>query len=356
MDIVLEILYLIIVLSVLVFIHEGGHYLAARACGVRVTEFMLGLPGPSIGFTHKETRFGLTAVPLGGYAKVCGMEAGPENPHIEHALAFLYRNGTVYADDFAEEEGISVDDAVEVMYILEEWGCAEGPRKSDQHNIFRTRALRDKKRGIDCKAGVPIAFDDAHELYLQERAKTYRAQSFGKRCFILLAGIAMNLLFVILVFILVYSVIGIDYTFESGVTRHITVPPDRAIIGGFAYIGMVVQAVVQLFDPSTAANTISNSTSVVGMAVISKEYADAGLEYFLMFMAIVSASLGIMNLLPIPPLDGGRFVVEIWQKISKKVVGQRAMNRMSIVGFSLLMVLFVVMLNQDVQRFVFGNW
>ena len=44
---------------ILVFIHEGGHYLAAKAFGVRVTEFMIGLPGPSIGFTWKGTRFGI---------------------------------------------------------------------------------------------------------------------------------------------------------------------------------------------------------------------------------------------------------------------------------------------------------
>ena len=73
MDIVLMIVYATILLGFLVFIHEGGHYLAARAFGVRVTEFMLGLPGPSIGFTRGGTRFGVTAVPLGRYAKVCGM-------------------------------------------------------------------------------------------------------------------------------------------------------------------------------------------------------------------------------------------------------------------------------------------
>ena len=53
MDIVLMIIYATILLGFLVFIHEGGHYLAARAFGVRVTEFMLGLPGPSIGFTRR---------------------------------------------------------------------------------------------------------------------------------------------------------------------------------------------------------------------------------------------------------------------------------------------------------------
>ena len=67
MDIVLMILYVSILLGFLVLIHEGGHYLASRAFGVRVTEFMIGFPGPGIGFTKWGTKFGVTCVPLGGY-------------------------------------------------------------------------------------------------------------------------------------------------------------------------------------------------------------------------------------------------------------------------------------------------
>ena len=80
MDIVLMIVYATLILGFLVFIHEGGHYLAARAFGVRVTEFMLGLPGPNIGFTKWGTKFGVTPFLLGGYAKVCGMEPGEMSP------------------------------------------------------------------------------------------------------------------------------------------------------------------------------------------------------------------------------------------------------------------------------------
>lgn len=123
MNVILMVFYLAVALGALVFIHEGGHFLAARAFGVRVTEFMLGLPGPSIGFTWRGTRFGVTAVPLGGYAKVCGMEPGPENPHMERALAFISSRGTVYADDFAAEAGITTEEAVETFYALEEWDC-----------------------------------------------------------------------------------------------------------------------------------------------------------------------------------------------------------------------------------------
>ena len=86
------IVYATLILGFLVFIHEGGHYLAARAFGVRVTEFMLGLPGPNIGFTKWGTKFGVTPFLLGGYAKVCGMEPGEMSPRARAGRALPPRN------------------------------------------------------------------------------------------------------------------------------------------------------------------------------------------------------------------------------------------------------------------------
>ena len=92
------------------------------------------------------------------------------------------------------------------------------------------------------------------------------------------------------------------------------------------------------------------------MAVISKSYLDMGLIYLLYFTAMISVSLGVMNLLPIPPLDGGRFVVEIFQRIRRKEVSLKALNYLSMAGMALFICFFFIMVNQDVQRFVFGNW
>ncbi|MEG0758787.1 MAG: site-2 protease family protein, partial [Raoultibacter sp.] len=118
----------------------------------------------------------------------------------------------------------------------------------------------------------------------------------------------------------------------------------------------VVQAVAGLFNPATFGDTVSNSTSIMGIAVASKEAADAGFMNLLEFSAMISVSLGIMNLIPIPPLDGGRFVIEIFQKISKKFVSMKVLGYMSAVGMLLFVGLFLVMINQDIQRFIFGNW
>ncbi|MEG0620185.1 MAG: site-2 protease family protein [Raoultibacter sp.] len=352
MDIVLMILYITIVLSVLVFIHEGGHYLVARAFGVRVTEFMLGLPGPRIGFTWHGTKFGVTAIPLGGYAKVCGMEVGQQSPHLEQVIAYAYAHGTVLMEDVARDLGISDEQAYDALDELTEWGTLIGPARKDEFNTYRTPEVRGS-----CELGAPQPLEDAQAFFESEARQQYRFLPFWKRSLILLAGPAMNLLFAMIVFVIIYSLIGFDVQNPTtGEMQHMTVDPLRAIGAGFSYIGAVIGAVVGLFNPLTAAETVSQSTSLMGMAVLSKTAAEQGFVNFISFMAMISVSLGIMNMLPIPPLDGGRFVVEIYQKIRRKFISYKALNYLSMAGILLFVGLFIVMLNQDIQRFIFGNW
>ena len=76
MNVILMILYCTIVLGILVVIHEGGHYLASRAFGVRVTEFMLGMPVPTSASRNGARSSASRPFCWGGYARVCGMEPG----------------------------------------------------------------------------------------------------------------------------------------------------------------------------------------------------------------------------------------------------------------------------------------
>ena len=368
MDILLTILCAVVVLGFLVFIHEGGHFLAARAFGVRVTEFMLGLPGPHIGFKHGETTFGVTAILLGGYARVCGMEPGEMSPHLQAAMTSVYARGTALMEDVAQDCNISVDDAHAALEELVEWGTVTGPKKTDVYNMYRTPEVKPTKRQLRAAAkagetiqayeeGVPRPLANPGQAFSDEYRKQYRSLPFWKRSVILIAGPGVNLLFAIVAFVLIYSVIGVDYqNTVTGEVTHVTVSPLRAIEVGFIYIGMVIQAVASLFNPATAAETVSQSTSIVGIAVMSKDAFSAGFIDGLFFTAMISVSLGIMNLLPIPPLDGGRFVVEVYQRLRRKVVSMRAMNYLSWAGVALFMVFFIIMMNQDIQRFVFGNW
>lgn len=158
-----------------------------------------------------------------------------------------------------------------------------------------------------------------------------------------------------IIFVILYSVIGFDVQDTvSGEITHKNMAPLESIEYGIKYLWAVVCAVAGLFNPVTAAETVQNSTSLIGIAVISKNAAEAGICAFLEFMAMISVSLGIMNLLPIPPLDGGRFVVEIFQRITKKNVPEKALTIMSLIGIALFILLFVCVTNQDIQRFILG--
>lgn len=351
MQILETILIATLLLGFLVFIHEGGHFLVARAFRVRVTEFMIGFPGPNIGFTRKGTKFGVTAVPLGGYAKVCGMLPRPENPLFKDILGYVYDQGEVTYEQVAQAFSIEVKEAFGMLEVLVDWGSLEHPTQKRTDNTYRT-----PQRG-EFSAGTAYEVNDLEAFYKDEESQQYCSLSFWKRVCILAAGPVMNLLYAMLIFVIIYSVLGVDIqNTATGEIKHIVLNPLDSIVAGFRYIGTVVVAILGLFNPATAADTVSNSTSIIGIAVLSRDAFEAGLVNILSFSAIISVSLGLMNLLPIPPLDGGRLLIELIQKITRRPVSVRIQNYLSTAGFVLFMVFFVIMINQDIQRFIFGNW
>ncbi len=368
MDILYTVFCAAVVIGFLVFIHEGGHYLAARAFKVRVTEFMIGLPGPNVGFTRNGTKFGLTAIPLGGYARVCGMETGAMSPHLEGALASVYRRGAATMEEVAHDCGIDDEDAYEALEELVEWGSVTAPKRSDEFNTYRTPAFEPTRaqrvfarRHCACvpeavEEGSPRDVADPSALFQSEYRQQYRSLPFWKRSVIVLAGIAVNLLFAMLAFVVIYSVIGVDVANpQTGGVVHYNATPIQSIQAGFVYIGAVFEAILGLFNPATAAQTVSESTSIVGIAVMSADFFAQGFVDALFFMAAISVSLGLMTLLPIPPLDGGRFLVEVIQKVTRREVPMKVMGYVSMAGMALFLCFFVFMLNQDIQRFVLGG-
>ncbi len=361
------ILTAVVAIGAIVLMHEGGHYLASRAFGVRVTEFMLGLPGPSIGFTKGGTRFGVTAVPLGGYARVCGMDNGEVSPHSKEALRLVYECGTIAEADVSSRLQISEEDAFEALDQLAEWGSIVRPKWRDPNQIWKTPAyepstkqVREASRlhqplPVRLPQGSPRPVADIDAFHARELACQYRSLPFWKRSVILLAGIAVNLIFAILAFVVVYSIIGIDYVMpDTGEVQHLTLQPLQAIQAGIGAIVMTFQAILGLFNPQTAADVVSNSTSVIGIAVMSADFFAKGVADALFFMAVISISIGLMNLIPLPPLDGGRFAVEIVQKISRRDVPAKALGVISMAGMALFLCFFAFMLNQDIQRFILG--
>lgn len=316
---------------------------------------MLGLPGPNIGFWHNGTKFGVTCIPLGGYARVCGMSHAEIHPATKDVLASVFSRGEALIEQVALDANVSVEEAEEILFELVQWGSVIEPKSTDEYNVYRTAEVPETKTSRAYAEGEPHEFVSAEELYESEYKQQYRAQKFWKRCVILLAGIFVNLVFAILCFVVVYSIIGVDVEIDGQMT-HYTAGPLASIRAGFMYIWLTIQAILQLLNPMTTAEVVSQSTSIVGIAYLSNDYFSQGLAEGLLFMGMISASLGLMNLIPIPPLDGGHFIVEVIQKIIHRNISEKAINVVSYIGLGLLLALFVVTLNQDIQRFIFGNW
>lgn len=447
-----------LVLNVLVFVHEGGHYLAARAFGMRVTEFFIGMPCRfklSRASKKRGTEFGVTPVLIGGYTRICGMDGEP-GPHAADVLGAVSERGHATLADIAAAAGCSEDEALAELALLVEWGSLEprwpeGTRPSrkewpdefqtvdrDPDLLTRYDKGHDFAREGSTRAGEPHALPEggAKALLAQERSRTYLGKGFLPRLVALVAGPAVNIV-VGLALVAgtlsfggvqtvrdvpvvgavsegslaaacgveagdeIESVAGLDVStwtdmggalrgaiasgepFQIRVSRageELTLAVDPAsadassgLFGISAvvetyhpgpvesvslacrYVGMTANYVLQLLEPAHTQEIVSQSSSVVGISVAASEAAQRGPADLLFLMAAISLSLGFMNLLPIPPLDGGKIVIEVVQALMRRQVSVRAQNAVSYLGLALIMVLFFFVLQQDIVRIVQGG-
>jgi regulator of sigma E protease len=133
------------------------------------------------------------------------------------------------------------------------------------------------------------------------------------------------------------------------------VPLGQAFSASWRYISLTAATIAQLLQPAHAGEVIENSTSVVGISVMASEAAQEGASSLLFLAAAISLSLGFMNLLPIPPLDGGKLVLEIIAVIIRRPVPIKVQTVISYVGMALFLLLFFVLLRQDIVRFILGG-
>ena len=439
----------LITFSFLVFVHEGGHFLAARACGVRVTEFFLGMPC-RFNLHHVSrrigTKFGITPVLIGGYAAICGMDPS----HVACApavLSYVHRKGRAAVADIARDLAVSEDDALEACVLLMGWGSiapvydetkGEGPtskyypttyaampRDAVGNTLYDGRLFDRSHATLEGDAWMPPMGEKT--FFARERERTYIGKGFWKRAFMLVAGICVNILTGLLLMVAVYSVFGIQMPQDVNIIGEVEqgspaaeaglVSGDRVLsIDGTAvdswsdilntlqsaqagsevsisyehdgaqheatatldgegklgivvsydtvhlnpidscriavsYIAQTAQMVSQLLVPQHTMEVLNNSTSIVGISVMSSQAAAAGPTTFLNFMALISFSLAFMNLLPLPPLDGGKLLIEIIQAVTRREVPLKVQNGISMVVIVLFLLLFMYMLRADFLRF-----
>ncbi|MDZ4169381.1 MAG: site-2 protease family protein [Coriobacteriia bacterium] len=408
----------VVTFSLLVVIHEGGHFMAARFFGVKVHEFMVGLPGPAIRFRGKKTTYGITAIPLGGYVRIAGMEPGPEDPQLGAALASVTRHGTANAFTVATELGIDEADADRLLLTLSDWSALE--QVKDEEYTYRSTF------------DASLAQDEGM-LLDRARSVTYRALKTWQRIVLLSMGVVLNLLTAVLVFTITLSAFGFDQptgaigrvgsesaaalagikvgdqitrvgdvqttdfqslvaavaTYEPGEQATVVFVRDgdtkttsvvfgtnpetgnaqlgvspgfekvnpsvlEALALSFSYIGLTFVAIAGFFNPQTFTESVSQSSSVIGAAYITADAAKSGPLDYAFIVAVLSLSLGVINIFPLPPLDGGRIALEIIEKLRGRPLPRDLALGISVVGAVLLFALIGYLMFQDVSRLAAG--
>ncbi|HAL30171.1 MAG TPA: hypothetical protein DCP20_05590 [Coriobacteriia bacterium] len=406
-----NVLWGVITFSILVVMHEGGHFLAARAFGVKVHEFMLGLPGPALRYRTDAMDWGVTAIPLGGYVRIAGMEPGAEDPLVGETLVAVRDNGTSEPHALARELGVDEERAQALLLTVEDWKAVS----------------RDDAGRLSLTVDGDVTAMSAAELADAARAVTYRGQTTPRRIAILSAGVLTNLVAAILTFTVFLTIWGyydvttrvdtvetgtpaaaagvrdgdtlvaldgepIEQWTEFQALMGMTEPGDSVVLTmdrngaemdfrleladreghGYAGIGptpvkvepnvfqslgksveltvMTFKTVLGLFDPSRFSATVAQFTSVVGVSVRAAEAAKAGPIDYAYLIAALSLSLGIVNILPLPPLDGGKIVLEIVERVVGRPIGRNVSLALSAVGALLLFSLIGYLTYLDITR------
>lgn len=442
----------VVVLSLLVFVHEAGHFVMARALGMRVTEFFLGLPS-RYRLSRKSrrfgTEFGVTPLLLGGYNRICGME-GEADELLAPALAIVQREGRILAADVARELGIGETRAYTLLAALSDMAAVrpyydperdERPWQSEWPAAFETLARdvnllteydveHDFSRQGATEAGAPRPIEDAAAFLALEERRTYRGKGFVARVLTLLAGPLVNICLAVVLLVGSLMVAGVEYNTNSnelgGVVagsyadaaglragdvilrlgssdvsswtelsaaidagleqgEDIAVAYERdgqtfetvidlpegeqvEVIGvnalvetyrpslvealgfSFSYVCAVGSMVASIILPRHTLEIVSQSSSIVGISAMASEAAATGLNELVLLAAAISLSLGFMNLLPIPPLDGGKIVIELVQRVIGRPLPERAQNAVSYLGLAFFLFIFCFALRNDIVR------
>ncbi len=356
----------IIILSLIVFVHEMGHYLAGRWCGIRITAFSLGFGPEIIGFDDRHgTRWKLSAIPLGGYVKFFGDEDASSKPDLEglermsaEERAVSFQGAALWKRTVAVAAGplanfilaIFIFAAMFMIYgkpvtdpvvaevaadsAAEDAGLAPGDIivSLDGTSI---ETFSDIQRYVSIRPGVGISvgIDRKGETITVEITprSTELTDRFGNKMEV--------------------GVLGVMTNQDAGHSRVIELGPVEAVgegitqswhivSGTFRYIGNVI----------TGRMKADQIGGPVRVAQAAGQMASLGFSVFLQYAAVISVSIGLINLMPVPVLDGGHLMFYAVEAVRGRPLGPVAQDIAFKIGLVLVLSLMVFATWNDIAR------
>jgi len=351
-------LIFLIVLAILIFVHELGHFLAARACGIRVDVFALGFGPRLISWKRKETEYALNAIPFGGYVKIFGENPDEESlngPHSHRSFvnkprwqqAIVLVAGVFFNFIFAAILYI-------IVFSFGVTATTSGFEKyADQFDNPRVMVTYVSPGSPAETAGLKTG-DVLTMSESIESIQTTINESKGKP--ISIAYIRDDITQTSMVTPII-GIVADKYAIGISMDRvgTLQLPIGHAIIEGFVYTwGMMKLTVFGLgdfFENLFKGNAdFTAVTGPIGIAKIVGDAAGLGFTYLLMITALISINLGVINLIPFPALDGGRLLFVIIESFIRRRIPVTFANMVNMIGFGLLMLLMIVVTYKDVVK------
>ncbi|MCP4631464.1 MAG: RIP metalloprotease RseP [candidate division Zixibacteria bacterium] len=353
--IITSLLATLFVLGVLIFVHEFGHFIVAKRLGVKVERFSLGYPPKMIGFTRGDTEYCISWIPFGGYVKMAG--ENPDEDEIKgEPYEFQSKSIGVRALIIAAGPVMNFLTAIIILWMV---------------YFFIGMAVADTET---TKIGTVLQGNPAELAGIMPDDEIISVNGIEVYSFSEMADIIHGAIEEPVVvkwlrdgepFIATITTVAEDVMLEDGSTKMvgmIGVGPSARIEslgffkafaqGATATISIskeILKFVYGLFSASISLEMIGGPILIAQMA---GQTASQGFSSLLMFTALLSVNLAILNVLPIPVLDGGHLVFLFVEKIRGKPLSIDKRMRIQQVGMALLLILMLVVTYNDIIRLI----
>ncbi len=338
--------------ALLVVLHEAGHFLAAKAVGMKVERFFLFFPPKLVSFTRGETEYGIGAIPLGGFVKISGMnpdeEVPPEDAHRTYYSAPVWKRIVV----IAAGPFVNVLIAFAVLFVLA-MTISEQP-STTVDKVAKDGAVTKVLEPGDTIVAVDGTKGDFTALREQIGTHTCANGDTTDGCTAetpAVLTINRNGREITRSVSPVYSadderpLLG----YIPG-TEPADVSPGQAIDVTTDFMWDVTSGTVGVIGRIFDAEQREQISSVVGSYEVTRQAIEFDARRALTLLAVISLSLAIINLFPFLPLDGGHIFWSLVEKIRGRPVSFSIMERASVVGFLLVLALFAIGLSNDIGR------
>lgn len=328
----------IIVFGVIVLVHEGGHFLTAKLTGMKVEEFAVGF-GPKIWSKRiGETLYSLRIFPLGGFNKIMGMAPGEstdpraftERPVWARLLVISAGSVMNILSAFLIFAGIFLAIGVQSFPDRPEIGTVLSGSPADLAGLQAgDRILSIEGKPVEKWMDIAGRFQNKEKRIVpMEIRRGEETKSLSIIPEEMEGGRAM---------------VGITPALDShpvGVGEALALGADRCVFVMKMVVGGLASAVT---------GESKDVSGPIGVARMAGTVADAGMVQFFLFIAILSLNLGILNLFPIPLLDGGLFFLTLGEAIFRRKLSERVLYYIQAVGITILLGMFIFATMNDIS-------